>query len=59
MNYQEYKTKYINLINEMFKYSVDQVGSEYFANKLGELVDSNPSEWEEMVDEEIEAGLAA
>ncbi len=59
MSYQEFKIEYLKLMKSMFSYSPDQVGSSHFAEKLGELVDSNPAEYEEKIDAEIENGLTA
>ncbi len=42
MNYDEFKAEYENLLREMLKYTIEQVGSSVFAEKLSDLTDANP-----------------
>lgn len=51
-DYESFKNYYLLLLKEMFKYKSDQVGSQIFAEKLGELVDKYP-EYEKIIDEDI------
>jgi len=51
--YEEFLAKYKNLLNTMLQYETNQIGSRLYAEKLGELVESNPSEWEERADTEL------
>ncbi len=42
MDYAEFKTQYESLLKEMFKYNIEQVGSQVFASKLADLTEANP-----------------
>jgi len=52
-DYESFKKYYLSLLKEMFKYKSDQVGSQIFAEKLGELTDKYP-EYEKIIDEDMD-----
>ncbi len=51
MNYNEFKTEYEKLLREMMKYTIEQVGSGVFAEKLADLTEAHP-EHEDRYDSE-------
>ncbi len=53
MKYEEFKIEYKNLLSKMLSYETGQAGSRIYCEKLGELVDSVPVEWEDKADCEI------
>ena len=52
MTYNEFKAAYIKAFNAMCKYTPDQVGMAYFADKMADLADEYP-DWTEMVENEV------
>jgi hypothetical protein len=50
-DYESFKKYYLSLLKEMFRYKHNEVGSQVFAEKLGELVDKYLG-YEVMIDEE-------
>ena len=56
MTYEEFKAEYKKLLNRLVSYSPNEAGSAIYAEKIGELVDSVPDEWE--TDADIELGLS-
>lgn len=58
MTYEEFKKEYVELIKKMISspYAInphDTIGSMYYAEKLTNLIESVPEEWEERADEEL------
>ena len=53
MSYKEFRKQYISLIETMFQYTPNQVGSQIFAEKLTDLTESVPEEWVERADESL------
>ena len=53
MTYEEFRKQYISLIETMFQYTPNQVGSQIFAEKLSDLTESVPEEWVEQADESL------
>ena len=51
MTYNEFKTEYNASLTQMMKYSPKEVGAEYYAEKMGALVDAYP-EYETRLDNE-------
>lgn len=57
LTYDEFKTEYHRLFNEMMKYGPDQIGSKEFADRMAELSDRYP-DWADRVENEREAPKA-
>lgn len=55
MTYEEFFKKYEFYLDKMLSYESHQVGVAFYAEKLGELVDSVDPSWEERADSELEA----
>ena len=53
MTFDEFKEQYISLIETMFQYTPNQVGSQIFAEKLSDLTESVPEECVELADESL------
>mgnify|MGYP003133880879 CR=1 FL=1 len=58
MTYEEFKKEYVELIKKMISspYAInphDTIGSMYYAEKLSDLIESVPAEWESRADEEL------
>ena len=53
MTFDEFREEYISLIETMFQYTPNQVGSQVFAEKLSDLTESVPVEWVEKADESL------
>lgn len=58
MTYEEFKKQYVELIKKMISspYAInphDTIGSMYHAEKLSDLIESVPEEWEERADDEL------
>jgi phage regulator Rha-like protein len=51
MTYEEFKEAYVEAFKEMQKYTVDQVGSGHFAQKLADLSDAYPDFENRLFDE--------
>ena len=51
LTYEEFKEQYTSLFNEGSKYSPDQVGSQHYSEKMGELSDQYPG-WADKVEDE-------
>jgi len=43
MTYEEFAAEYEALVNRLFDYTPDQVGSGDYASKLADLVDAHPA----------------
>ena len=52
MTYDEFKAEYIKTFKIFMSYNPDVVGSQVYAEKMGELYDMNP-EWAEQIEDEI------
>lgn len=55
-SFDEYRKRYLKLLGDMCKYTAGEAGSHHFAEKLSDLVEQNPSEWEARTDAEREEG---
>jgi len=54
MTYEQFKSEYTKAYANMLKYTLNQVGSKIYAEKMADLADAQP-EWAEQVENEVEA----
>lgn len=55
-NYQEFRAIYFAWVMKLLSYNTGEIGSLVYAEKLGDLVDDNPEEWQEKADNEMASG---
>jgi hypothetical protein len=51
MTYEQFKAEYTSAFANMIKYTVDQIGSKIWAEKMAALADAHP-DWADQVEDE-------